>query len=599
MQYVPPKFARLREMAAIDVARLTEDEARAVLEGIRWPKGPECPHCGSIKVTRLNAKSDKVRGGVIQCNDCRGQFTVTVGTVMHRSHITLRQWVQAFYSVCSHQKGVSALQLQKVLGLHSYKSAWHLARRIRAAMNEGPLAEPLKETAEADETYVGGRPGHSIIKKYYGPKQSKGRPIMKTPETVPAERDGGAASKPAETADVENLKSANAGKKNLKRVALTIENSRAFGRELIRGIVRYSRLHGPWMFYRQDLFYVAQEGEPSKLEPLRQWGPQGIISRDPKNLEDLERWGIPLFVAVAMEPPSAKRNNVVTNDDAIGRMAAEHLLERGFRHFGYCGFDNIYWSYQRRDGFITRIAEAGFKTSLYEQPKSRANRLWFREKPILAEWLREQPKPIGIMACNDDRGQHITEACAIAKIEVPYEVAVIGVDNDEQVCEIAYPSLSSVALDVEKAGFRTSELLDKMMSGRKMEPQTVVVQPKRVVMRQSTNIVAVEDKLVSQALNFIHQNAQRLIQVDDVVKDLSVSRSNLHEKFMKTLGRTVYDEIKRVRIDLICQMLIETDLSISDIALSLGYDNTNHIARYFRLKMGISPLEYRKLHVNR
>jgi LacI family transcriptional regulator len=585
-------------MAAIDVGRLTEDEARAVLEGIRWPEGPVCPHCGSIKVTRLNAKSDKVRDGVIQCNDCRGQFTVTVGTVMHRSHITLRQWVQAFYSMCSHKKGVSALQLQRNLGLYSYKSAWRLAHRIRAAMNERPLAGPLKGTVEVDETYLGGKPGHSVKKEYYDPKQFEGRPTMKIPETVLVETNGEAVSKPVERVDAENLKSANAGMKNLKRVALTIENSRAFGRELIRGIVRYSRLHGPWMFYRQDLFYVAQEGEPSKLEPLRQWEPQGIISRDPKNLEELEKWGIPLFVAVAMEPPSAKRNNVVTNDDAIGRMAAEHLLERGFHHFGYCGFDNIYWSYQRRDGFIARIAEAGFKTILYKQPKSRANRLWFREKPILAEWLRGLPKPIGIMACNDDRGQHITESCAIAKIEVPFDVAVIGVDNDEQVCDISYPSLSSVALDVEKAGFRASELLDKMMSGRKMEPQTVVVQPKRVVMRQSTNIVAVEDKLVSQALNFIHQNAQRLIQVEDVVKDLSVSRSKLHDKFMKTLGRTVYDEIKRVRIDLICQMLIETDLSISDIALSLGYDNTNHIARYFRLKMGMSPLEYRKLHVH-
>jgi LacI family transcriptional regulator len=242
---------------------------------------------------------------------------------------------------------------------------------------------------------------------------------------------------------------------------------------------------------------------------------------------------------------------------------------------------------------------ADFKTILYKQPKSRRNRLWFREKPILAEWLRGLPKPIGIMACNDDRGQHITEACANAKIEVPYEVAVIGVDNYDQVCDISYPSLSSVALDVEKAGFRMSELLDKMMSGRKMPPQTVIVQPKRVVMRQSTNIVAVEDKLVSQALNFIHQNAQHLIQVDDVVKDLNVSRSNLHDKFMKTLGRTVYDEIKRVRIDLICQMLIETDLSISDIALSLGYDNTNHIARYFRQKLGMSLQEYRKLHVHK
>ena len=379
-----------------------------------------------------------------------------------------------------------------------------------------------------------------------------------------------------------------------------IESSRTYGRELVRGIMRYSRLHGPWVFpwvfYRQDLFYVARGSERAELEHLKKWGPEGIIARDSRDIVELAKWNIPLFVAVAMEPPSAQRNNIVTDNRAVGRMAAEHLLERGFRHFGYCGFDNMYWSCRRGDNFSTRIEEAGFRTSIYKQPKSHANRLWFKEETVLADWLRGLPKPVGIMACNDDRGQHITEACANAKLDVPYEVAIIGVDNDDQVCDISNPPLSSVSLDVEKAGFQASELLDRMMAGEKMPPQTVIVHPNRVVTRQSTNIVAVEDKLVSQALHFIRQNAKHLIQVDDVIKDLSVSRRNLHDKFMKTLGRSVYDEIKRVRIDLISQMLIETDLSISDIAFSLGYDNTNHISRYFKQKMGMSPLEYSKLH---
>ncbi len=389
----------------------------------------------------------------------------------------------------------------------------------------------------------------------------------------------------------------------MKRVALMIESSRAFGRELVRGIMRYSRLHGPWVFpwvfYRQELFYAARGSERAELEHLRRWGPQGIISRDTRDVEEMAEWGIPLFVAVAMERPSPNRNNIVTDNRAVGRMAAEHLLEHGLRHFGYCGFDDMYWSVQRGENFCARIAEAGFKTSVYQQPKSKEKRLWYREEAVLAEWLRGLPKPVGIMACNDDRGQHITEACANAKLNVPYEVAIIGVDNDDQVCDISNPSLSSVALDVEKAGFRASELLDRMMNGEKLEPQTVIVPPSRVVTRQSTNIMAVDDRLVSHALNFIRQNAKRLIQVDDVIKDLSVSRRNLHDKFRKTLGRTVYDEIKRVRIDLISQMLVETDLSISEIASSLGYDNSNHIARYFKQKMGISPVDYRKLHGHR
>jgi len=203
MKYMPPKFSKLSDMAAIDVGRLTEDEARTILEGIRWPKGVSCPHCGSIKVTRIQAKSEKIRDGVIQCNDCRGQFTVTVGTIMHRSHITLRQWVQAFYSMCSHKKGISALQLQRNLGLHSYRSAWHLAHRIRTAMGEKTSAGKLKGIIECDETYVGGKP-----RKSDGKKHKRGRGTEKTPVMVLVERNGEAISKPIERVDAKNLQSA-------------------------------------------------------------------------------------------------------------------------------------------------------------------------------------------------------------------------------------------------------------------------------------------------------------------------------------------------------------------------------------------------------
>ena len=209
MKYVPPTFDKLSDMASIDVGRLTEDEARAILEGIRWPNGPVCPHCESKEVTRLHPKSAKVRDGLIQCNSCRGQFTVTVGTIMHRSHITLRQWVQAFYSMCSHKKGVSALQLQRNLGLHSYKSAWHLAHRIRAAMKQDPLASLLQGVVEVDEAYIGGKPrkgkrdqsGDLIVNK-------RGRGTRKVPVVALVERDGRVRTRVVEHVTADNLKTA-------------------------------------------------------------------------------------------------------------------------------------------------------------------------------------------------------------------------------------------------------------------------------------------------------------------------------------------------------------------------------------------------------
>jgi len=210
MKYQPPKFTKLSDMAAIDVGRLTEDEARTILENIRWPLGPVCPHCGSVNATRIQAKSDKVRDGVLQCNDCRNQFTVTVGTVMQGSHITLRQWVQAFYSMCSHKKGVSAAQLQRNLGLHTYKAAWHLAHRIRLAMREDPIASKLGGAVEVDETYVGGKPrkgerdeaGNLI-------KHKRGLGTEKTPVIALIERNGRARTRVVEgRVTAENLKTA-------------------------------------------------------------------------------------------------------------------------------------------------------------------------------------------------------------------------------------------------------------------------------------------------------------------------------------------------------------------------------------------------------
>jgi transposase-like protein len=239
MKYKPPKFEKLSDMAAIDVGRLTEDEARTILENIRWPKGIACPHCGGLSVTRLSPKSDKIRDGVIQCNDCRQQFTVTVGTIMQGSHITLRQWVQAFYSMCSHKKSVSALQLQRNLGLHSYKSAWYLCHRIRTAMKKEPLRNLLKGTVEVDETYVGGKPRLDMRTE---PK--RGRGTGKTPVVAIVERQGNAVSKPVANVSAETLRTAITEVVNRQATIMTDEwnGYNSIGREFTGGhkVIKHS-----------------------------------------------------------------------------------------------------------------------------------------------------------------------------------------------------------------------------------------------------------------------------------------------------------------------------------------------------------------------
>jgi len=193
----------LSEMAYIDVSRLTEDQARAILEQIRWPEGIICPHCGGNNIVRIQGKANRVRDGLLRCKNDRKQFTVTTGTIMHGSHITLRQWVQAFHSMCSHKKGVSALQIMRNLGLGSYKSAWHLNHRIRYTMQQEPMSEMLKGIVEVDETYVGGKP-----RKGTGEKNKKGRGTKKTPVLALIERNGNAYSKPVGDVSGKTLKNA-------------------------------------------------------------------------------------------------------------------------------------------------------------------------------------------------------------------------------------------------------------------------------------------------------------------------------------------------------------------------------------------------------
>lgn len=220
-------------------------------------------------------------------------------------------------------------------------------------------------------------------------------------------------------------------------------------------------------------------------------------------------------------------------------------------------------------------------------------RSWQQEQKVLAEWLRSLPKPVGIMGANDDRGQHVIEICNDLGLLVPDEVAVIGVDNDQFICELTNPPLSSVDRYFAKAGYEAAELLDKMMRGKRVKRQDIITRPSRVVSRQSTDVFSIEDPVVVEALRFIRRNANRVISVDDVVEQVAMSKRGLYHKFMHTLGRTVHEELIRTRTEQIAWMLEETELTITQIALDLGFPGQGHISRYFKKQKGLTPRQYR------
>jgi LacI family transcriptional regulator len=376
-------------------------------------------------------------------------------------------------------------------------------------------------------------------------------------------------------------------------VLLFVETSREFGRGLLHGIARYSRLHGPWRVYRWP------GALDSSLPEWKHLKIDGAIVRDVKAVEGMTHSGPPVIFAQHNKESYAPFPAIITDSPAIGCMAAEHFLDRGFRNFAYCGLGEFLWSRKRAEHFARRLKQAGFEVNLYNQAVSRTGRAARREQTRVADWLRCLPKPAAVMCCNDDRALQVVEACKAADLRVPDDLAVLGVDNDVLVCDLADPPISSIALDTETAGHEAARLLDHLMKGGEMTGQEIPVRPTHIVTRMSTDILAVADPDVAAALRFIRCNPNRLIQVDDVVEATSVSRRVLEKRFKAILRRSVHQEIRRVRVNNIIPLLVGTDMSVTDIVLHCGFDGVEHISRYFRKETGASLRDYRRQHAPR
>ena len=394
---------------------------------------------------------------------------------------------------------------------------------------------------------------------------------------------------------------------SIPKVIITADTSRVSGRRLIRGIAMYARLHGPWLFNRQPMFNQYQTGskisksEVKTLLQFKKFNPDGIIANNVNNKEQFDHIlnvGVPMVIIgdYIPEETSSRYIRIYSDPEAIGKLAAEHLLDRGYKNYAFCGYDFINWSHARGNAFSKVLAENGFQTHYYVQPKSPSKRRWENEQYIMAKWLQSLPKPVGVMASNDDRAQQVIEACKIENLHVPEQVSVLGVDDDEFVCDLTEPPLSSVLLDNEKAGFEASRLLHNMMEFENIPNQEIIVTPTHIVTRESTEILAIDDPQVALAVRYIRQHCKGLIQVSDVVNVVALGRRTLEERFNKIIGRSIFNEITRCRINKISEALLESNKSISELALDFGYPDEAHISRYFRRTQGVTPLEYRKRH---
>ncbi len=385
------------------------------------------------------------------------------------------------------------------------------------------------------------------------------------------------------------------------QVALLLETSTEYGRGLLRGILRYSRLHGPWSMY------VAPRHLDQVLPEPESWNGTGIIARirSPQMEKQIRSTGLPFVASQLGESSPAKAGKrsgeIDTHSSAIAQMGVKHLLERGLRSFAFCGFLNCHWSALREMGYVHILREKGFPcftrhiamASWIQQPQWLET--WRHEQPGIASWLRSLPKPAGLMACNDVCGRQVLQACVTAELRVPDDVSVIGVDNDELICELSDPPLSSVALDVERAGYESAQLLDGLMSGRIERGYVVHVEPTHVVTRRSSDVIAQDDRLMASALRFIRDHFAQGIAVSDVAEEVGTSRRTLERHFSTAIGRSILSEIARCRIERAKELLLETEVSCYRVASEVGFNSLKTFNRTFYRREAVTPQGFRMM----
>jgi LacI family transcriptional regulator len=378
------------------------------------------------------------------------------------------------------------------------------------------------------------------------------------------------------------------------KVVILIESSRAWGRGLIRGIAKYSQLHGPWNFLKPPVFFIAGSNRRF-LDEIKKFNPDGIIMREVPDTEKIIALGKPVVISPHLHEKFAGAFNITEDFRATGQMAAEYLISKGLKNFAFCGLDDMFWSHRRAAGFQDRAKQNGHPVSIYKQPKKKNDRIRVNEIPLLKEWLHSLPKPVGLMCCIDERSDLIAEICKAEGIHVPEDIAIIGVDNDDLICELSSPPLTSISFNCEGLGYQAASMLEKLMTGQKLsDTEGLIASPANVVERQSTEIRKISDPDVAKAISYINEKSNSMIYVEDVVSKAAVPRRTLERRFHAFLGNSIYQTIQNERTKRIEHLLIATNMSVSEIAYSMGFSNPNELTRSFQKNRKMSPTAFRK-----
>lgn len=378
----------------------------------------------------------------------------------------------------------------------------------------------------------------------------------------------------------------------IKRVALLLESGMAFDRAIACGIGDYIRSRSRWVILMDPAMEVT-------VEILRNWEPDGIITsihlptiNEIACLNNIPKVG---FGSYSKEQDGHLKFPIVTsNQEKIGRVAAQYFINKGLNHFAFCGGDETApWCLQRCEGFVEELAKLGYHCKIYK-PDFQSPGNMQDAINSLGNWLQSLPKPTGIFVFFDGWAHWVLNACVTRKIQVPQEVSVLGVDNDRWLCELAQPELSSIDANIRNAGYTGAEILDNLMAGIPPATKLSFIDPADVVARDSTNYMAFDDPEVAFAIRYIQEHACDPLSTADVLKVTGMSNSTAYRKFMKSIGRSPHNEIRRIQINRVKELLTSTNLTVNAIAKRSGFVNVRYLTQAFRNITGQTPTEFRR-----
>jgi LacI family transcriptional regulator len=377
------------------------------------------------------------------------------------------------------------------------------------------------------------------------------------------------------------------------KVLVLIDSTTEFSRRFLTGLIQYANENGPWIFYRLPSYYKALYGEAGIVERIKEWGIDAVIAQwEYEGVDFLDQLDIPVFLQ-SYKNISGRFSRISGDYIGAGVMAAQFFAKRYFKNFAFYGNKNFFWSRARAEGYRREVER--IKGSYYYFESELLDSMqWSREHVELDNWLQGLPKPVALFACDDNFALQVSEMCKVNNINIPDELSLLGVDNDELICNLSHPSISSIITDDENGGYQTGKMLQNLILNKNNVPFNINIDPVRIELRQSTEKYNISDNYIKTVIDYINENIRLNISIDKLAEIVPLSRRNLEMKFKEATGTSVYQFILDKKVDLISTELLTTDKDLLDIAIEMGFNDVRNVYRIFKKNTGYTPVGYRK-----